>query len=57
MYASGPVAIWHEMDIAAESHIQRANFVVNVSLFLSPGQNFCRMGNMYAIPAMAAYDS
>lgn len=45
------------MDIAAESHIHRAHFVMNESSFLSPGQNPCRTGKMNAIPATAAYDS
>lgn len=57
IYTSGPVVIWHDIDIAAESHSHLAILVSGASSCLSPGQNPCIHGNMNAIPVIAAYDS
>ena len=58
MYASGPVVIWHAMDIAAVSHIRFIGFRIHDVFSASPSDHSpCSHGNMNAIPAMAAYES
>ena len=51
------MVIWHEMDIAAESHIHLSLLTTHPSSFLSPGQNPAIHGNIKAMPMIAAYDS
>ena len=55
IHARGPVVIWHAIDIDAEFHIHFSPFRT-APAFVS-GQRFLRNGYMYAMPAIAAYES
>ena len=53
-YARGPVVIWQEIDKAADSQIRKSGPFFS---FPESGQKFLSHGKIYAIPAIAAYDS
>ena len=55
--AIGAVVIWHAIEREEQSHIHFNPFIVNPLSALSAGHKSRSFGKMYAMPAIAAYDS